>query len=261
MNKIWAIFKKELRLYFVSPIAYAVLTAFTLIAGIFFYIYLFEFVKQCLRLDMQAQMYGSLMKIPAMNVDEWVVRPFFGMINVILLFILPGITMRIFSEEKRQETMALLLTSPLSDLQIVLGKFLGAYSFYCLMIGITFFHFIFLFVFGEVGWISLLSGYFGLSLVGASFIATGMLVSNYTENQIVAFIVTLLINLMFWLAGAAGSLAGPPFEAVFNYIAFTQHFEDLAKGVIDSKSIVYFVSLIFAGLYLTIKSLELSRSR
>jgi len=208
MYKIWAIFKKELKLYFSSPIAYAVYTVFVVITGLFFYMYLFGFINKCMEYDRRAQLMGNMYQMPVMNVNEWVARPLFGTVNIILMFMLPGITMRIFSEEKRNDTMQLLLTSPLSEWHIVLGKYAACLFFYAIMIFLTSFQFAFLFIYGSPEMMPIIAGYVALLLSGAAFVAMGIFVSSQTENQIVAFIVTLAINmfsvisnrLLFWLA-------------------------------------------------------------
>src|SRR5688572_25560193 len=177
MSNVLAIAHKELKGYFASPIAYIVLGFFALMFGFFFYSLLLFFDR--------GGMGGQ-----SVNVNEQLIRPVFLNATVIFLFVLPMVTMRTYSEEKRTGTMELLLTAPLTDLQIILGKFLGAMGLYASMLAVTLVHVGLLFVFGNPEWRPLVTTYLGLLLMGGCFISLGLLISSVTKNQIVAGMIT-----------------------------------------------------------------------
>jgi ABC-2 type transport system permease protein len=198
---------------------------------------------------------------PPMNVNDQVMRPFLMNGSVMVLFVLPMITMRTYAEEKRSGTIELLLTSPLTDFQIVMGKFLGAMTLYAAMLAVTFIYVALLFVFGNPEWISILIGYLGLLLMGGCFVALGLLVSSMTKNQIVAGVVTWAVFLMLWVINWMSGFTGPTMQKVLEYVSFTGHFEDFARGTVDTKHLVYYVSFIAFGLFLTMRSVDTERWR
>ena len=177
MSKIWAIFRREMQSYFVSPIAYVVIALFILVSGIFFYLFLSSFVQRCFEVDMYAQQWRQM--LPPMNLHEWVTRPFFGNVAMIALMILPLITMKLYAEEKKSGTIELIQTSPITNVQILVGKYTAALALYIFMLFITFVYMLFLFSYGnpEIG--QIFSGYLGMLLIGSSYIAIGMLFSIY----------------------------------------------------------------------------------
>ena len=176
-----------------------------------------------------------------------------------LLFLLPMLTMRSFAEEKRSGTMELLLTSPLTDLQIILGKFLGAMALYCLMLALTLLHVGLLFWYGEPEWGPIASGYLGLLLMGGAFISVGLAISSTTKNQIVAGVATFAVLLLFWIINWIGDASGTTSQAVLAYLSILEHFDDFSKGVIDTKHVTYYLSFIVVGLFLTAKSMDQER--
>ncbi len=253
MRNIVAIAGKELRSYFASPIGYVIMGFFALLFGIFFYAYLGEFMRQ----SMQMAGFGG----GNMNVNMSLVRPLFGNASVVLLFVIPMITMRTYSEEKRSGTIELLLTSPITDFQIIMGKFLGAMGLYVAMLAVTLLYMAILFWFGDPEWRPVAAGYLGLLLMGGSFIAVGLLISNLTKNQIVAGTATFGIFLLLWIISWLGEASGPRMQAVLTYLSVTEHFDDFAKGIIDTKHLVYYASFITFGLFLTAKSVDSERWR
>ena len=253
MRNIQAIAGKELRGYFASPIAYVIMGFFALLFGFFFYAYLDAFMRQSMQM---AGMGGG-----GMNVNMNLVRPLFGNASVVLLFVIPMITMRTYSEEKRSGTIELLLTSPITDLQIIAGKFLGAMGLYVAMLAVTLLYIAILFWFGNPDWKPIAAGYLGLLLMGGSFIAVGMMISNLTKNQIVAGTATFGVFLLFWIISWLGESSGPRTQAVLSYLSITEHFDDFAKGIIDTKHLVYYFSFITFGLFLTAKSVDSERWR
>jgi ABC-2 type transport system permease protein len=259
---MFAIAQKEIRAYFASPIAYVVIGLFSVLFGVFYWTILDWFVKQ----GMQG---APGMGPQSLNVNERMIRPLLQNAMVMLLFVLPMITMRTYAEEKRSGTMELLLTSPITDVQILVGKFLGALTLYAAMLGVTLVYVLALFAFGTPEWKPLVTAYLGLLLFGGCFVSVGMLVSSFTKNQIVAgmmtFVVFLLLWVIDWLAGSAtglfGPSVGPVVEEVLNYLSITQHFDDFGKGIIDTKHLIFYVSFITFGLFLTARSVDSERWR
>ncbi len=253
MNNILAIANKELKAYFASPIAYIVIGFFALLFGYFFYALLVYFDRNSLQMGLGGQ--------GAANVNDQMIRPVFLNASVILLFVLPMITMRTYSEEKRSGTIELLLTAPLTDFQIIMGKFLGAMALYAAMLGITLIHMVVLFAFGKPEWIPIATGYLGLLLMGGCFISVGLLISSLTKNQIVAGMITFAVFLLLWVINWVGSFTGPTTQEVLNYLSITDHLDDFTKGILDTKHLVYYVSFIAFGLFLTMRSVDTERWR
>ena len=252
MGNILTLAQKELRAYFVSPIAYVLLVFFALLFG-YFYVSSINFMIQ---LSMgQFGMGGPQI----VNINEFMIRPLFGNTAVILLFMLPMLTMRSFAEEKRSGTIELLLTSPLTDFQIIMGKFLGAMALYTLMLSLTLVHIGVLFWYGEPEWAPVLSGYLGLLLMGGSFISIGLAISSMTKNQIVAGVSTFAVLLLFWIINWMGDASGTTTQSVLAYLSILEHFDDFSKGVIDTTHLTYYVSFITLGLFLTAKSMDMAR--
>jgi ABC-2 type transport system permease protein len=198
---------------------------------------------------------------PPMNVNEQLIRPVFLNASVIVLFVLPMITMRTYSEEKRSGTIELLLTAPLTDFQIIMGKFVGAMSLYAAMLAITFIHMAVLFAFGNPEWVPIVTAYLGLLLMGGCFVSVGLLISSLTKNQIVAGMITFAVFLMLWVINWIASFTGPTAQEVLNYLSITDHLDDFTKGIIDTKHLVYYVSFIALGLFLTARSVDTERWR
>jgi ABC-2 type transport system permease protein len=252
VRNVIAIAHKELRSYFASPMAYIVIGFFLLPFGVFFFLYLQAFVRQSL----QAAQFGG-----PMNINQQVIRYVLQNASVIILFIMPMITMRTYSEEKKSGTIELLLTSPVTDLEIILGKFFGALGLYAAMLGVTLLYMGILFVYGNPEWRPLVAGYLGLLLMGGAFLSLGLLISSTTNNQIVAGVVTFVVFLLLWIIGWFADSAGPTFGPVTSYLSITEHFDDFSKGIIDTKHVVYYLSLITFGLFLTAKSVDMERWR
>jgi len=252
MGNIIALAHKELRAYFVSPIAYVLLVFFALLFG-WFYV---AGINLMVQLSMgQFGMGGP----QVVNVNEFMIRPLFGNTAVILLFLLPMLTMRSYAEEKRSGTMELLLTSPLSDFQIIMGKFVGALALYVLMLAVTLIHIGILFWYGEPEWGPIFTGYLGLLLMGGAFISVGLAISSMTKNQIVAGVATFAVLLLFWIINWIGDSSGTTTQNVLAYLSILEHFDDFSKGVIDTEHVTYYLSFIGMGLFLTAKSMDMER--
>lgn len=255
MRNMLAIAGKELRSYFASPIAYIVIGLFALLYGYFYAVMLQYFVRAGMNLGQM----GAPQQ--AMNINQDMLRPVLQNVTVLLLFVLPAMTMRSYAEERRSGTIELLLTSPLTDLQIVLGKFFGALTLYAVMLSVTLIHIGVLFIYGSPEWKPILTSYFGLLLLGGSFLSVGLFISTLTTNQIVAYIVTFSVFLMLWIISWIGSFSTGVFTDVTAYLSIIEHFDDFGKGVIDTTHVVYYLSLITLGLFLTAKSVDTERWR
>ena len=257
MDNILAIAQKELRSYFASPIAYVVVGLFAVLFG-YFYVVSLSFV---VRLSMQAGMFGMQGGPQTINLNEFMVRPLLGNTAVVLLFVLPMVTMRTYAEEKRSGTIELLMTSPLTDLQIIMGKFLGAMTLFTLMLAVTSVHMGILFWYGEPELGPILSGYLGLLLMGGAFISIGLLISSATKNQVVAGVITFAVLLLFWVVSWMAESGTSTTQQVIGYLSILDHFDDFAKGVVDTKHLVYYLSFITFSLFLTAKSVDSERWR
>jgi gliding motility-associated transport system permease protein len=253
MSNILAIAQKELRSYFASPIAYVIIGFFALVFGYFYIVSISFFLSAAMQMGIPGQ--GQV------NINSMAIRPLLQNVSVVALFVLPLITMRTYAEEKRSGTIELLLTSPLTDFQIIMGKFLGAVALYALMLAVSLIHIAVLFHFGNPEWKPILTGYVGLLLMGASFISVGLLISSLTKNQIVAGMVTFAVFLLLWTITWATDSVGPTMQKVLEAVSITGPFDDFAKGVIALRHVVYYLSFIGFGLFLTAKSVDSERWR
>ena len=253
--RAWAVYKKEIRLYFSSPIAYAVFAIFALISGWFFY-NVFAFYTL---MSMQAAM--NPMMARDLSVTEGVLRPLFQNISVIMLLMMPILTMRLFAEEKKSGTIELLLTYPVRDGEILFGKYLAALGIFVGMLTLTLAYPVLVAWTAQVEWGPLVTGYLGLLLQGAAFIAVGILISSLTENQIVAAVATFGTLLIFWVISWASDAAGADLGRILSHLSITEHFDSFAKGVIDTKDVIYYLNLTILSLFLTLRSLESKRWR
>jgi ABC-2 type transport system permease protein len=254
INNIAAIVQKEWRHYFGSPIAYVVLFVWTFLFGAFFTFGLFWFIQQSARMGMEG---GRA------SLNDHLIRGLLHNMSVVAMFITPMITMRLFAEEKRQGTMELLSTSPLTDLQIVLGKFLAAVSLYALMIFFSVLNFAFLWLYAspKPEWKPLLSGALGLLLLGSCYIAIGTFISNLTRNQMIAGILTFCVVLGLLVLSWAEDPMGGPFKKMAAYLAVNTHLQDFVKGVLNAKDVVFYLTFIGFGVFLAHQSVASQRWR
>lgn len=254
MRNIWIICRKELRSYFVSPIAYILFVMFALIFGWFFWNMLGAFVFY----SMAAQMRGEMFP---MNINESIIRQLLGNMNVVNLFFIPLISMRLFAEEKRNGTIELLSTSPVRDGEVILGKWLASVLLYAGIMVVTALNFAFLFKYGNPDWKPMAVGYLGVLLQAAALLAIGTFISTLTKNQIIAGAITFGVCLLIFVFGWVGGYESSTWAQVMTYMSTTTHMESFIKGVIDSKDAIYYLSVIFLGLFLTARSLESLRWR
>jgi len=254
MRNVWIILRKEVRSYFVSPVAYILLAIFAVIFGFFFWNILGFFVFRGMEMQMRGQGFP-------MNVNEEVIRPLLSNVSVIGLFLIPIITMRLFAEEKRTGTIELLATSPVSDVEVILGKWLAAVVMYASMLLLTALNFLFVFRYGHPDWKPLVIGYLGLLLQAGALLAIGTFISTLTKNQIIAGAATFGVCLLLWVLEWVSSYETATWARVLSYMSVITHFESFAKGLLDSKDAFFFITLIFFALFLTARSLESLRWR
>jgi ABC-2 type transport system permease protein len=254
MRNIWVVCRKELRSYFVSPVAYLLLIFFAVIFGFFFWNSLGYFVF----VGMEAQLRGQ--SFP-MNINEQIIRPLLSNIGIIGLFLIPLMTMRLFAEEKRTGTIELLATSPIHDYEIIIGKWLAAVGLYSFMLLFSALNFLFLFIYGNPDWKPLALGYLGLLLQAGGLLAIGTLISTMTKNQIIAGAATFGICLLLWVLDWVSGYETTTMARVLAYMSVIPHFESFAKGVFNTKDAIFYVSMIFFGLFLTTRSMESLRWR
>lgn len=237
MRNTWAIALKEIRSFFVSPVGYVALAFWMFGVGLFFAL--------------------GVLQTKQATMQDW-----FSTVEVLLLFIGPALTMRLLAEEQRTGTLELLLTSPVRDWEVVIGKFIGVLVFWAVMIAVTFFYPIILSLLGNPDIGPIVSGYLGLLLMGASFLAIGVFTSSLSGNQVIAYIVAFVVLLALWIIGYLTPLVpAGQFANSLTALSVTNHFDDFGKGVVDLSNILFYLSIMAASLFATIQILEARRAR
>lgn len=236
MSNAWAVATRELRSYFLSPMAYLVIAFFLFGAGVLF------------GLIIESSREASL-------------RGLISNVSVLFLFVVPMISMRLLAEEQRTGTIELLLTNPVQEWQIVVGKFLASILLVLVMVGLTLLYPLFLFVFGNPDRGPIIAGYVGVILQAAAFLAVGLWASSLTENQIVAAVLAFVFLLILWLSDNLGQSLGGPIGTIISYISVIQHFQDFPSGVINTKDVIFYLTMVAAGLVLSTLSLQSRRYR
>jgi ABC-2 type transport system permease protein len=232
-----AIAQRELKSYFVSPVAYVVTAFFLVVAG-----YLFSAIL--------------------LQSNEATLRFLQSNLSVIWLFVTPFLTMRLLAEEQRTGTIELLLTNPVREFEVVLGKYLGALTFLFFMLAFTLYYPALIYLLQgrpDVG--PMAAGYLGIVLQAGAFLAVGLLASSLTDNQMISAMLSFAVLLIMWLADAVANNLGSPAREIFRYLSITQHFQDFPRGIIDTTHVVYFLSVVAACLALTMLSLQTRRWR
>jgi ABC-2 type transport system permease protein len=258
MRNIFAIVERELRAYFSSPIAYVVLTIFVFLSGIFFRSILAQVMQMALVAQMQAQQLGPR----PMDMPGMITRGFLSTMSVILLFIMPMLTMGLFSEEKKRGTIELLLTAPITDLQVVLGKFFAAATFYIILLLSTWIPTGVLYLYGSPASGPILTAYLGLLLYGLTIIAIGLFISTLTENQIIAAVLSFGTIMVLWLVDVVAQNAeSPTSKGILSYLSILSHLDDFMKGVLATSHIIFYLSLMLVALFLTYRSIDSLRWR
>lgn len=238
MRNILTIAGKELRSYFASPMAY-VLAVFYL--GITGYIFIAVFLL-----------------MPQAQTEH--MRDLIGSMLFLALLIMPMLTMGLFAQEMASGTMELLMTRPVRDWEVVVGKFLGAMGLFTSVIIMSLIYPAILEVVANVDWVMILTGYLGLVLAGAAFVALGIFASSLTSNQIAAAILAAFMLLFFWLIGTLSYSVSHSLGDVFKHLSVLENYQDFSKGIIDTKNIIYFLSLIFVSLFLAVRTVENRRT-
>ena len=256
MSPVGAIVRKELRSYFVSPIAYVVAGVFLLLLGLFLFLPIWAISNQSLQM---LRVQGNL---PDVNLNQFVLRPAFSNMEVVMLIVLPILTMRLFAEEKKLKTMELIYTSPLTITDIVVGKFVAAFVVFAGMIILTASGTLALGAIADFRWPPIFTAYLGIILLGGVFLSIGLLASALTENQVIAVVLSfglLLVLLLFeWMGQLIGDSA---IGKVVSYLSPHGHFDNMVKGLVDSKDLIYFATVIVFGLFLTYRVIESQRWR
>jgi len=231
MRQVANIASKEFRDYFISPIAYIVISIFLLVTGWFFFATFFLYNQADL-------------------------RNFFNLLPTTLSFVIPAITMRLFSEERNVGSYETLLTLPVTFRDIILGKFCAAVLLVAVMLLPTIFYAVCITAIGSLDWGPVIGGYLGALLLGAAFSAIGLFASSLTRNQIIAFIVAMAICFLLTTIDRMLFFFPQATLAVLGYLGAASHFQNIAKGIIDSRDIIYFLSVVFIGLYGTALVME-----
>jgi len=253
MQNILAIWQREMKSYFVSPIAYVVLVVFLFLSGLIFFGNLTEVYQYMMT---TAQTGQSMQPI---DVPAYVTQSLFRTTTVILLFLVPMLTMALFSEEKKRGTIELLLTTPVGNFQALMGKYLASLTFLLILFVSSAITISALFVYSQPDWKPILSGYLGMFLYGAALLALGVFISTLTENQIVAVILTFGVSLVLWLVSVFAASATGVAKSVINYLSVISHLDDFIKGVIDTSHVICYLTFAFVGLFLAYRSLESMR--
>ena len=236
MRTAWVIARREILAYFISPIAYLVSAMFLLISGFLFSLILIQ--------NQQASMDGVFLNV-----------------TVVLIFIAPLLTMRLLADEQKSGTLEILLTAPVRDWEVVIGKFLAAMGLFGVMLLCTLYYPIILWrIGGSPDWGPILTGYLGIILLSSAMFAIGTLTSSLTENQIVAAVLGFGILLLLWLIDAAGNFATGAAD-ILRYLSLPNHFNDFARGAITVEDVVYYLSVTCVALFLATRSLESRRYR
>jgi ABC-2 type transport system permease protein len=236
VKNVWAVATRELRSYFLSPLAYVVIALFLALSG-----YLFALI---LANGRQASLQGLVQNV-----------------SVLYLFIVPAISMRLLAEEQRSGTIELLLTNPVQEWEIVTGKFLASVLLVVVMLALTLLYPLFLFAFGSPDIGPIITGYLGILLQAAAFLSVGLWASSLTSNQIVAALIAFALLLLLWLSDNLGQFLGGTVGSIVSYTSVINHFQSFPQGVIQSNDVIYYVTLIVGGIVLSTLSLQTRRFR
>jgi ABC-2 type transport system permease protein len=250
MSGMFAVMRKEWKTYFITPAAYVVVALFALISAFFFYSMLSVFVLQGLS--------GGEFGGGNLNVNTQVLQPLTFDIGITLLFLLPMVTMRLYAEETRGGTMELLKTSPIRRMDIILGKFFAAFGLLIVLLIITGLYIAVIAHYGQPDLREAAVSILGLALLGGAFLSIGLLISSFTRNQIVAGVITFVLFLLLWVADWVTAYGNGTVSHVIAYMSVTSHLQNFTQGVLDVKDVVFYLSLIIAGLFLTARRMELA---
>lgn len=264
MRHVFAIASRELQSLFVSPVAYSVMTLFAVLAGFFFLSGVLQFQEYVIRL----QAFQMTDQLGELNLNDHVVAPFLHVMSVVMLFLIPGITMGLFAAEKSNGTQELLLTSPITIWELVLGKFLAAAAFVTLLVALLAVFPGLLFLYGDPEIGKTLAGLGALLLVGLVYAAIGAFASSVTQSQLIAFFLAFVLLLVLWMLGfladlgaADGAMASDSLGDLLRWLSTAEHFESMVMGLVETKDLVYFAVLTMGFLVLTKTTVESVRWR
>jgi ABC-2 type transport system permease protein len=259
MRGMYAIYRKEMGHYFVSPVAYVVVGLFLLLSAFFFNSYLVSAIQYSVQMQAQESQFGGG---GGFDVPGQVMRGFFGIAALFILFFLPMLTMGVYAEERKRGTIELLMTSPLTETQIVLGKYLASLSLLAIMLLPTASYLAYMNFHSDPmpPWRVLLAGYAGMLLLGGSLLALGSFISSLTENQLIAAVLTFAAFLMVWVIDIGRNAEGTA-GTVLQYLSVIHHYDDFTQGIIDTSGLIYYGSFIFLFIFLTVRSVDSMRWR
>lgn len=250
MRALLAISRRELDQYFATPMGWIFLCGFVLITGFFFALMTTDYSVQATQAAFDPYMSEQ------MNVNDWLVAPFFANTAVILLLLCPAISMRLFAEDRRSRSFELLLSSPVASWQIVLGKYLGALGFLVVLIFGTLHTSFLLRWLGQPDPGIMAANYLGTFLLAASFLAVGMLASALTDNQLVALVMSFGALLALWVLSWAETLAPSGWGEALAHVSMLSHMEQLSKGLLHLEDVVYYLSFVGFFLFATWQRVE-----
>ena len=260
MKGMYAVYRKEMGHYFVSPVAYIIVGVFLILAAYFFTQLLAVYIQRAFEASFEEGQFGGG---PAFDVPSLVMRSFFGVLSTLLLFLTPMLTMSVYAEERRRGTMELLMTSPVTDLQIVLGKFFASLTLLVIMLLPTAIGFAYMLRHSEPGgpWRVLGSEYLGVLLLGAALLALGSFFSSVTESQLIAAMLSFGAILLLWVLDFGTQAASSAWASTLEYLSVFRHYDDFTRGVIDTSNVIFYLSFIFLGVFLTVRSVDSMRWR
>lgn len=236
MRTTLAICQREFKAYFNSPVAYFVIAIFLVMVGILFF-------------------------IPFFSQDKVSMRDFFGLVPFLMIFFAPAITMRLIAEERRAGTIELLITMPVRDADVIVGKFLAALGLFVVALILTLPYAISISTLGDLDWGPVIGGYIGLLFLGSAYLALGLLASSWSENQIVSFVIAMFLSMFFLMVDRFMAFLPNTIAPIVEYISFGAHIRNAARGLIDSRDVIYFLSFTGLALVLAFRSLESRRWR
>jgi len=259
MRGFLAIYRKEMGHYFVSPIAYVVVGVFVALSAFFFDVILSDVIQQSFAMQMQGMRFGMPSQI---DMPGETLRAFFGILSTLILFITPMLTMGVYAEERKRGTMELLMTSPITEMEIVLGKFLASLTLFAIMLLPTAGYVVFLYAHSDPvpPWRLVFAAYAGVLLLGGSLLALGTFISSLTENQLIAAVLTFAAFLIVWVLDIGRNASGTV-ASVLQYLSVIRHYDDFTRGIVDTSGLIYYVSFIFLFVFLTVRSVDSMRWR
>jgi ABC-2 type transport system permease protein len=266
MLGLWSIWKREVRYYFSQPAAYVMIAVFLIIADLAF-LFIFNYYT-----TQSASMGKFSASLPYDFTPNWIIKAVFDFLGTVILIMLPFVTMRLVAEEKRQRTDELLYTSPIRIADVIGGKFLAALTLLSAMLILTVYLPLLVSKYGELNWTQVFTGYIGLFLMGAGFIAIGLFISSMTESQVVAGLVTFGILLGLWLISGMGEIVGRLLDVIapslsmgieggLKYLSLNDHLNPFLDGILDTRDLIFYASAVLLGLFLSHRVIESSRWR